>query len=339
LARLDQKENPMSRTVFFSQTGGPEVLKIQDEKVPSPGPGDVRILVKAIGLNRAESMWRTGQYVDNPKFPARIGYEASGIIDAVGSDAAGFLVGDEVSVIPGFSQNKYGTYGELVLMPAALVVKNPAGLSFDEAASVWMMFITAYGGLIETAKLTAGETVLIPGASSSVGLAAIQIVAAAGAIPVALTRTSAKREQLLKAGAAHVIATAEQDIKKEVDRITRGKGAEVVFDPVGGPTFSKLVEAMTDDGRFILYGALSAEPMSVSTLTLLSKAPTISVYGIFSTTTDPFRLKAAKKFVLDGLKLGSLTPVVGKLFSFEQIVESHRYLEGNDQFGKIVVKV
>ncbi len=329
----------MSRIVLFSQNGGPEVLKIEDHKIPSPGLGEVRITVKAIGLNRAESMWRSGQYVDDAKFPARIGYEASGLIESVGKDVSGFAVGDAVSVIPGFSQNKYGTYGELILVPAALVAKNPPSLNFEESASVWMMFITAYGGLVETAKIAAGETVLIPGASSSVGLAAIQITRAAGAIPIALTRSSSKRQQLLNAGAAHVIATAEQDVVAEVLRITRGKGAEVVFDPVGGPTFSKLVEAMTDGGRFILYGALSNEPMQITALAMLNKAPSIEVYGIFSTTTDPFRLKAAKKFVLEGVASGAFSPVIAKTFPFDQIVESHRYLEGNDQFGKIVVTV
>ena len=134
-------------------------------------------------------------------------------------------------------------YGELVIAPATAVVKHPESLTFEEAASIWMMFMTAYDALIGTAKITAQDVVLIPAASSSVGLAAIQITNMIGAKSVALTRTSEKKEALLKAGAAHVIVTEEQDIVAEVMKITNGKGATVVYDPVGGPTFAKLIAA------------------------------------------------------------------------------------------------
>jgi NADPH:quinone reductase-like Zn-dependent oxidoreductase len=220
-----------------------------------------------------------------------------------------------------------------------MVIKHPHSLTFEEVAAIWMMFLTGYGALIETSKLSAGETVLIPGASSGVGLAAIQIANAIGAVPIALTRTNSKRKQLLEAGAAHVIATENQDLISEVLGITHGKGAEVVLDPVAGPNFTKLIEAMADLGRFVLYGALSTQPTSMPVLTILAKRPAIFAYQIFDTTTDPVRLKAATKFVLDGLKAGSFRAVVGKVFPFEQIVEAHRYLEANDQFGKIVVTI
>src|SRR6202008_3356907 len=132
--------------------------------------------------------------------------------------------GDYVNVIPSFSLNDYGTYGEVILVPGHAVVRQPKALSFTEAASIWMMFVTAYGALIEDAKVTKGDFVLIPGASSSVGLAAIQIANYAGATTIALTRTSAKKKPLIEAGAAHVIATEEVDLVEEVMRITDGKG-------------------------------------------------------------------------------------------------------------------
>lgn len=329
----------MSRVVQFSKTGGPEVLSIVDEQVPSPKAGEVRINVKAIGLNRAESMFRSGQYLEEPKLPARLGYEAAGIVDAVGDGVTHVKAGDAVSTVPNFSLNMYGMYGEQVLAPATAVVKNPDSLSMEEAASIWMMFVTAYDGLISTANLKSGDVVLIPAASSSVGIASIQIANMLGATPIALTRTSEKRDQLLKAGAAHVIATEEQDIVAEVNKITGGKGANVVFDPVGGPTFAKLVEATAVGGVLVLYGILSPDPTPLPLVALLSKRPLVTASLIMTTSSDPEKLKVAVDFVNAGLKSGALKPVIAKTFSLDQIVESHRYLESNQQFGKVVVTV
>jgi NADPH:quinone reductase-like Zn-dependent oxidoreductase len=206
----------MSRTIKFARAGGPEVLEFVETQVPPPGPSQVRIKVKAIGINRAEAMWRVDDYIEPVKFPAGLGYEAAGVVDAVGEDVGDFAAGDEVNVIPSFSMNDYATYGEIVIVPAHAVVRHPQTLSFVEAASIWMMFVTAYGALIEDAKVTKGDSVIIRAASSSVGLAAIQLVNYAGGTAIALTRTSAKREQLTEAGAAHVVATEEVDFVDEV---------------------------------------------------------------------------------------------------------------------------
>src|SRR4051812_47293382 len=194
----------MARVVRFHQTGGPEVLQIEQVDVPPPGKGEVQIAVKALGLNRAESMFRRGLYLESPRFPARLGYEAAGTVAAVGPGVEGFQVGEAVSTIPSFSLNTYGLYGELANAPAHAVTHHPASLSWEEAAAVWMQYLTAYGALIDIAGLRSGETILIPAASSSVGLAAIQIARSVGAIPVALTRGASKRDDLAKAGAAHV---------------------------------------------------------------------------------------------------------------------------------------
>src|SRR6201984_3598560 len=171
----------MSRTIKFAKAGGPEVLEFIEMEVPAPGPHEVRIRVKAIGINRAESMWRNDKYIEPVKFPAGLGYEAAGIVDAAGKDVTDFAVNDAVSTIPAFSMNQYFTYGEVILAPAHAVVKHPQSLSFVEAASVWMMFLTAYGALIFDAHVKAGDFVIIPAASSSVGLAAAPIVDFAGA--------------------------------------------------------------------------------------------------------------------------------------------------------------
>jgi NADPH:quinone reductase-like Zn-dependent oxidoreductase len=329
----------MSRVVEFSETGGPEVLRFKNVDIPEAGPGQVRIRVKAIGLNRAESMWRHDEYIEPVKFPARLGYEAVGTVDSVGRDVTTIAVGDEVNVIPSFSMNQYGMYGEVVLAPIHAVIKHPKGLSPVEGASIWMMFVTAYGALIEDAKITSQDAVVIPGASSSVGLAAIQIANSVGAKSIALTRTNAKRKLLIDAGAKYVIATEEEDLVKAINEITGGRGARVVFDPVGGPTLSKLIEAMSVHGILYIYGALSDQATVVPPLDLIAKMLTIKGHNIWDTSGDTARQKAAVDFVINGVEKGTLKPVIDRVFPFDQIVEAHRYLEASEQIGKIVVTI
>ncbi|MGQ7935373.1 zinc-dependent alcohol dehydrogenase family protein [Paraburkholderia sp. D1E] len=327
----------MSRSIKFAKAGGPEVLEFVEEQIAAPAAHEVRIKVKAIGLNRAEVMWRNDAYIEPVKFPAGLGYEVSGIVDAVGEDVTGLAVGDTVSTIPTFSMNRYSAYGEVVLMPDYVVVKHPPSLSFAEAASTWMMFMTAYGALIADAQLTRGDFVIIPAASSSVGLAAIQLANYAGATPIALTRTAAKRDRLLEAGAAHVIVTDEDDLLQEVMRITDGNGARVIFDPVGGPNFPKLIATLAHRGIVYLYGLLDEGETPIPILQLLRKLPTIKVYSLSSIGASEVSRKAAVEYILKGLESGALKPVVDRTFKFDEMVQAHRYLEGNSQFGKIVV--
>jgi NADPH:quinone reductase-like Zn-dependent oxidoreductase len=327
----------MSRKIKFRQAGGPEVLEFIEMEVPAPGPHEVRIKVKAIGINRADSMWRNDKYTEAVNFPAGLGYDAAGIVDAVGKDVADVAVGDAVSTIPAYSLNKYFTYGEIILVPDHAVVKHPESLSFVEAASVWMMFITAYGALVFDAHVKAADFVIIPAASSSVGLAAIQIANYAGATPIALTRTSEKKTRLHEAGAAHVIATQEQDMVAEVMRITNGNGARIAFDPVGGPDFPKLISALTNQGIAYIYGALSEGDTAIPVLEMIRRMPTVKGYSIRLVTGDEARRKVAVKYVAKGLASGALKPVIDRTFKFDEMVEVHRYLENSGQFGKIVV--
>lgn len=329
----------MSRAFKFAQSGGPEVLEFIEIEVPAPGPNEVRIKVKAIGINRADSMWRNDKYVESPIFPAGLGYDAAGIVDAVGNDVGDFDVGDIVSTIPAFSLNKYSTYGDVILAPDHAIVKHPESLSFVEAASVWMMFLTAYGALIFDAQVKAGDFVIIPAASSSVGLAAIQIANYAGATPIALTRTPEKKQRLHEAGAPHVIVTQEEDLVAEVMRITDGNGARVVFDPVGGPGFPKLIAALTLQGIAYIYGALSEHDTTIPVLEMIRKMPMVKGYSIRLVTGDTERRQAAVKYVTKGLASGALKPVIDRIFKFDEMVDVHRYLENSTQFGKIVVTV
>jgi len=329
----------MARVVRFHETGGPEVLRIEQVEVPPPGKDEVRIRVHALGLNRAEAMFRSGQYLYTPRLPSRLGYEAAGTVEAIGAGVTGVKLGEAVSTVPAFSLNDYGVYGDVATVPAAAVAKHPASLSWVEAAAVWMQYATAYGALIDIAALEAGDTLLIPAASSSVGIAAIQMASMVGATPVALTRGGRKREALLGVGAAEVIATEEQDLVAEVRRITGGKGARVVFDPVGGPTVAKLTAAMARRGILFQYGMLSTEPTPLPLADVLGKSLTIRGYVLFEITNDPRRLERAKQFIIDGLAAGKLKPVIAKTFPLDQIVAAHRYLESNQQIGKIVVTV
>jgi NADPH:quinone reductase-like Zn-dependent oxidoreductase len=336
---LIAKDTIMSRIVQFTRPGGPDVLEFKDIDISAPGDDEVRIRVKAIGLNRAESMWRQDAYIEPVKVPARLGYEAVGIVDAAGRNVTEVAVGDAVNTIPSFSMNQYGMYGDVVLAPSYAVVKHPPSLSFEQAASVWMMFVTAYGALIEDARLTADDAVIIPAASSSVALAAIQIGNLAGATTIALTRTSAKRQLLLDAGAKHVIASEEQDLVAEVMKITDGKGARVVFDPVGGATLPKLIRVMSFQGILYIYGALSDAVTPLPVLDMIAKMLVIKGHNIWLTSGDPVRRKAAVEFILKGFESGALKPIIDRVFSFGQIGEAHRYMEANGQFGKIVVTV
>lgn len=327
----------MARVVRFHKTGGPEVLKIEEVDIGAPGAGELRIRVHALGLNRAESMFRSGAYLEEPAFPAKLGYEAAGTVEAVGDGVSEFRVGDAVSTIPGFSMNRYGVYGEQAIIPASTAVKHPATLSWAQAAAVWMQYMTAYGGLLDVEKIDPNDAVLITAASSSVGLAAIQIANAAGAVSIAVTRTRAKRDALLGLGAQHVIVSDEQDLAAEVDRITGGKGARVAFDPVAGEGVETLALAMAQQGTIILYGALATSATPFPLFTALRKGLSLRAYTLFEVVSDPERLAKGKRYVLDGLTSGKLAPVIAKTFPFEAIVEAHRFLESNQQIGKIIV--
>jgi NADPH:quinone reductase-like Zn-dependent oxidoreductase len=329
----------MARVVRFHEHGGPEVLRIERVDVSGPARGEIQIRVKALGLNRAEVLMRSGSYIETPTLPSGLGLEAAGIVEAVGEGVDRFAPGDAVSLVPPPSMVRWPAYGELATFPAELAVKHPPSLSWEAAAAVWMQYLTAYGALIDIAKLRTGDFVVITAASSSVGLAAIQIANRVGATPVAVTRTSRKRRALLEFGAAHVIASTEEDLEARLNEIAGPQGVRVVFDAIGGPIFTPLTAAMSRGGILIEYGGLSVEPTPFPLFAVLSKTLTLRGYLVHEIIGDPARLESAKAFILDGLTSGSLQPVIAKIFPFDQIVDAHRYLESNEQFGKVVVTV
>jgi NADPH:quinone reductase-like Zn-dependent oxidoreductase len=185
----------MAKLVRFYETGGPEVLKIEEAPTRPPGKGEVTLRVQAIGLNRAESTFIRGDYLEPTQLPALLGYEAGGIVIAVGADVDPGLINKKMSTMPAFSMNQYGVLGEEVVVPVQALAEYPKHLSPIEGTSIWMQYMTAYGALIEFGQLKKGEFVIITAASSSAGLAAIETVKAEGGIAIATTTTIPCRKE------------------------------------------------------------------------------------------------------------------------------------------------
>ncbi|MEV4066657.1 zinc-dependent alcohol dehydrogenase family protein [Nonomuraea dietziae] len=328
----------MARTVRFHEIGGPEVMRLEDLETGEPGPGEVRIRVEAIGVNRAEALFRRGEYIEQVKrFPARLGAEAAGVVEAVGPGVTGFEAGQAVSSVPAFSQNDYGVYAEQAIVPAAALLHRPDGVDAVSGAAVWMPYLTAYGALVEVGGMRPGDAVALNAASSSVGLAAIHTANRAGATPIAITRTSEKKERLLKEGAAEVIVSDEEDVAARLLDLTGGRGVEYVFDAVAGPGVTDLARVVAPGGTHFLYGGLSGQPTPYPGFTLGMPALNMRTYTVLETTKDPVRLRRAAAFVASGLRNGAFRPVVDRLFPLEEIVQAHQHMESNTQFGKIVV--
>ena len=329
----------MPKAIRFHELGGPEKLKIEEISPRSPGNGEVKLRVKAVGLNRAEALYVRGQYLEETSPPSGIGYEAAGIVEAVGADVDPSLAGKNVATVPGFSMGRYAVLGEEAIVPANVLGEYPPKLSYIEAAAIWMQYMTAYGALVHFGHLSDGDFVVIPAASSSVGLAAIQMTRAEGATAIAVTRRSAKREELLSLGAHHVVASEEEDLVQRIREITAGKGARLTFDPVAGPMVEKLAEASAQQGIIFEYGGLSMQPTPFPLWLALRKGLTVRGYTLHEITRDPKLLAEAKRYIYERLADGRFEPKIAKVFPFEQTVEAYRYLESNAQVGKVVISL
>jgi NADPH:quinone reductase-like Zn-dependent oxidoreductase len=329
----------MARTVRFHETGDASVLRIEELPLEAPGENEIRIRVEALGLNRAEVAFRYGAYLEAPEFPARLGYEAAGTVDALGAGVEGFNIGDKVGTIPAFSMNQYGVYGEYATVPAHAVAKSPVGFDARQSASIWMQYLTAWGAMVPLGNLEAGQHFLVTAASSSVGVAAIQLGKSLGAEVIATTRGPEKVQFLLEQGADHVVQTDTEGLPGRVADITAGKGVELVFDPIGGPMLQQLAEAAAHGGMIVEYGALSPEPTPYPLFASLAKALTIRGYTLFEISSDSAKLQPAVEMLRERLEKGELVPIIDRAFPFDDIQDAHRYMESNQQMGKIVVDV
>lgn len=325
----------MPRAVRFQALGGPEVLQIEDVPERQPEADEVLLKVEAVGLNRAESMFYHGQYMERVTPPSGLGYEVIGTVLAIGQGGDAALVGKRFATIPGYSMTKYPSLAEQAVVPAAVLAAVPDNFSATEGAAVWMQYCTAYGALVTFGKVGKGDSVIITAASSSVGLAAIQIVKEQGGISIATTRTAAKRDKLLALGADHVIVTAEEDLPARVKEITGGAGARIVFDPVGGDYINTLGQATATGGSIFLYGMLSGTPTPFPMTTFARRI------GMFGYTFNELRgtpdWETMKQYIYDRLADGTFKPEIARTFPFEQTVEAYKYLESNQQIGKVVI--
>jgi NADPH:quinone reductase-like Zn-dependent oxidoreductase len=327
----------MAKVIRVHELGGPEVLRIEDLDVGDPGPGEVRIKVEAVGLNRAEAMYRAGRYPVKPQLPTLIGYEGVGTIEAVGQGVAEYKEGDRVCVLPMIQQGQYGIWGEQAIVPARILLPAPRGLSNAEAASIWMQYMTAFA-IIEVADVGIGDGVIVRAASSSVGIAAIQLANWAGAVSIAATRSHAKSDALRAQGAAHVVATEEEDLVERVMEITGGKGAYVAFDPVGGPYVETLAMALRPRGILFVYGGLSEQPTPYPHWPMAFKGCSMRGWVASEIWNHPHRFDRARDAILAGLADGHLKPVIAKEFKgLEALRTANEFLESNEQIGKVVV--
>ena len=326
----------MPRVVVFDETGDPDVLHIVDEPVTEPGPGEVRVKIEAAGVNRLDQLMRSGGYPRPFRLPhARLGCEGTGTVDALGPGVEGISVGDPVLITAVPAMDRNGTYAEYTDVPATAVIPRPAGLDATTAAALWVAYSTAYGALVEKAGMRPGDHVLITAASSSVGLAAIQVAAMIGAVPLAVTRHAAKKDALEAAGAAAVIVTDSDDVGKASRAYTNGAGVDIILDSVMGPGLAELATAARPGGTLLTVGWLDPRPAPMPV-----NAPlTISRYMSFEHVLDPVVVRRMAAFLTAGLRSGVLRPAVDKAYSLDVVADAHRHLERGQQIGKIVVAV
>ncbi len=330
----------MPKIVRFHRTGDADVLQLDELPVPSAAGHDVVIDVHAFGLNRAEIMFRRGLYPQYaPELPSTLGYEASGIVRAIGPQVTSVKVGDRVSTVPSFKMGYYWTYGEVARVPEHAVMPLPTNLSWAEGAAIWMPYMTVWGAFVEYGKLARGETVVIRAASSSVGVAAMQMARQLGAITIAVTRDDSKRAFIAGFSPDHIVTSKGGHMAAQILALTDGRGADFVFDPVAGPELVQLAEATRYHGRIFVYGRLGGEPSLFPVALSLAKGLTVRGYSLFEVINFPDLFACGKAAVAAGVAAGIYRPAVDRVFALEEIVAAHQHMEANGQQGKIVVAV
>ncbi|MCL2585236.1 MAG: zinc-dependent alcohol dehydrogenase family protein [Streptosporangiales bacterium] len=324
----------MQRVIVFDEFGGPEVLHVVEEPAVEPAAGEVRVRIEAFAVNPLDQMMRAGTSPAPVPLPyARLGIEGTGVIDATGPGVTGLKTGDPVIITAIPDASVHGSYADYTTVPASRVIPRPTGLGITEAAAVWVAYSTSYGALIEKAGMRPGDHVLITAASGGVGRAAIQVANQIGAVPIAVTRDASKKEELLTAGAAAVIASGETDVVSASRDLTARQGADIILDPVAGPGQQDLLKAARDGGTLVSAGFLDPRPASTPD----DSPVTIHRYASFEHTLDDAVVKRMAAFLNAGIRLGALRPAVGPVFAFEDVVEAHRYLEQGLHGGKKII--
>jgi NADPH:quinone reductase-like Zn-dependent oxidoreductase len=340
-----------ARVIRFHKTGGPEVLKVEEQSLSGPRGKEILLRVHAIGLSRVDALWREGAYFEEPMLPAGIGYDAAGTVQSIGPEVKAIKVGDHVSTFPAVSLLNYTAHGEVILYPEDALMVYPRNLNFKQATAVNTGLFAAYFALVELSGLQPGGYVVVTAASSSMGIAAIQVAKELGAKTIALTRSESKMQPLTAAGADHVIVAGTVDVQEAILEITADDGAHAVYDGVGGPGLEELVWATKRFGHVIVYGNLGAMeaatplPLGACFLRGLNLHPS---YKIFNFTGHPGlgivpnreAIDRAKRFIFDGLATELFKPKIDRVFvGLEEYAAAHEYLGTNVQTGKIIVSL
>ncbi|UAJ80686.1 zinc-dependent alcohol dehydrogenase family protein [Leifsonia sp. ZF2019] len=326
----------MSRVVVFDRFGGPEVLRVVDEEPAAPRSGEVRIQIEAAAVNPIDILSRSGTSPAHVALPhARLGVEATGVVEAVGPETSGFHVGDPVIVtaIPDFVAR--GSYADRLTVPSSVLILRPPQLTVPQAAASWVAFSTAYGALVGAAGTRPGDRVVVSGASGAVGRAAIQVARLVGAVPIALTRRRNGVAPLETAGAAAVVVTDAGNPADAIRAATDGEGADIVLDLVRGPGQADLIEATRRGGVVVAAGFLDPRP------TPPSRRDDVTLVGYrgFETLADKEAVDRMAAFFVAGVEKQALLPRIDREFPLAEAVEAHRHYEsGRNRGGKVVLR-
>ncbi len=337
--------------VVLHEHGGPEVLRYESVDLPEPGPGQVRVAVKAVALNHLDLWVRRGGPAFRLDYPHRLGSDVAGVIDAVGPGVTGVEVGARTVVQPGVScgvcpaclhgddnlcrryrilgENTQGGYGQFLVVPWANIAPYPGELPFEEAAASLLTFLTAWQMMVKKAAVRPGETVLVQGAGSGVGVAAMQIARLFNARVIATAGSDEKLAKARELGADEAINYRTTDFVKEVKKLTGKRGADVVIEHVGGETFSKSILATRNGGRVVTCGATAGFEATVDLRHVFFRQ--ISLLG--STMGSKSDLLQA----LEHIAAGRMRPVVHCTLPLRDAAKAHQILEDRKAFGKVVL--
>ena len=335
------------RSVWIPKIGPPEVLELRESPDPHAAPGEIRIRVRATGVNFADVMARMGLYPDAPKLPCVVGYEVAGTVDEVGDGATGVAVGDAV-----IASTRFGGYADVVTVPARQAVPLPAGLSFEEGAAIPVNYLTAILMLEHFANVREGDRVLVHGAAGGVGLAAVQLCRFHGAEVIG-TASGSKHALLREAGVAHTIDYRTTDFEAETRRITGGRGVDIVLDPLGGENLRKSYRVLAPFGRLVAFGFSAAAPGTTrSVLTAgwqLIRLPRFNPINLMNDNRAvmgfnlghlwdemPLLLTYLRK-LLDYHARGAIRPTVARSFPLDEAAAAHAYLQNRQNVGKVVL--
>lgn len=323
------------QAIVIHEPGGPEVLQRERRPVPEPGPGEVRVRVHASALNRADLLQRRGAYPAPPGAPAEIpGLEYAGEVDAMGEGVGLWAVGNRVMGITGG-----GAHAEYVIVHEREAIRIPHNLSVEEAAAVPEAFLTAYDALFPQLGLLMGERVLIHAVGSGVGTAAVQLASAAGATTLGTSRTPEKLRRAEELGLEVGIDSERDDLDEVVGRATYGSGVHALLDLVGGRMLEAGLRVLAVRGRAVVVGLTGGTTATLDLSVLLRRR--IHLAGtVLRTRPLEEKIGLAREFsknVLPLLSSGRVRPVIDSVLPFDRIVDGHRRMEANENFGKIVL--